>query len=68
MCSPATCSTCGKATYSGCGRHVDQVLAGVPKSRRCSCGEARTASRTTAAAAAGAPAADASPRRRWFRR
>lgn len=37
MCSPATCRSCGKATYSGCGRHVDQVLAGVPQSKRCAC-------------------------------
>lgn len=37
MCSPATCSTCGKATYTGCGQHVEQVLRGVPKSQRCAC-------------------------------
>jgi hypothetical protein len=37
MCSPARCRRCGKATYSGCGMHVDQVLGGVPASERCSC-------------------------------
>jgi hypothetical protein len=37
MCSPATCSTCGKVTWSGCGRHVDQVMARVPVDRRCTC-------------------------------
>ncbi len=37
MCSPATCRTCGKATYRGCGQHVEQVLRGVPKAQRCSC-------------------------------
>lgn len=37
MCSPATCRTCGKATYTGCGQHVDQVLAGVPAEQRCDC-------------------------------
>jgi len=37
MCQRATCRTCGKATYSGCGQHVEQVLAGVPKNQRCSC-------------------------------
>jgi hypothetical protein len=37
MCSPAMCRACGKVTYSGCGRHVDLVLAGVPESRRCTC-------------------------------
>ncbi len=37
MCRRVTCSKCGKATYAGCGNHVEQVLAGVPKSRRCDC-------------------------------
>lgn len=37
MCMPTTCGSCGKATYSGCGMHVEQVLAGVPESRRCDC-------------------------------
>jgi len=37
MCRPATCRTCGKATYKGCGQHVEQVLQGVPKNQRCSC-------------------------------
>ncbi len=37
MCSPATCRACGKATYRGCGNHVEQVLRGVPKGKRCSC-------------------------------
>jgi hypothetical protein len=38
MCQRATCKTCGKATYRGCGNHVEQVLAGVPRSQRCQCG------------------------------
>jgi hypothetical protein len=38
MCQRATCRTCGKATYRGCGNHVEQVLAGVPRSQRCQCG------------------------------
>lgn len=37
MCSPATCPTCRKVTYAGCGRHVDQVLANVPPGDRCRC-------------------------------
>ena len=37
MCSPATCSRCGKVTWSGCGKHVDQVMRGVPTSQRCAC-------------------------------
>jgi len=32
MCQRATCRTCKKATYRGCGHHVEQVLAGVPAS------------------------------------
>ncbi|ASN53513.1 MULTISPECIES: hypothetical protein [Sinomonas] len=35
MCSPATCSTCGKVTWAGCGQHIDQVFANVPQDRRC---------------------------------
>jgi hypothetical protein len=37
MCRPATCRTCNKATYKGCGQHVEQVLKGVPKNQRCTC-------------------------------
>ncbi|MFD9130121.1 hypothetical protein [Kitasatospora sp. NPDC059571] len=37
MCRRVQCRTCGKAGYAGCGMHVDQVLAGVPRSERCSC-------------------------------
>jgi hypothetical protein len=37
MCSPAVCPVCRKLTYSGCGNHVDQVFAGVPRERRCTC-------------------------------
>jgi hypothetical protein len=35
MCRPATCKTCGKTTWAGCGQHVDQVMAGVPRAERC---------------------------------
>ena len=35
MCRPATCTTCGKTTWAGCGNHVDQVMAGVPQAQRC---------------------------------
>lgn len=38
MCRPATCKHCGQATYRGCGMHIEQVLAGVPRSQRCTCG------------------------------
>lgn len=39
MCSPATCRTCGNATWTGCGSHVDRVMSGVPAERRCRCSE-----------------------------
>jgi hypothetical protein len=35
MCSRVTCRKCGKASWSGCGNHVEIVLRGVPKSQRC---------------------------------
>ena len=35
MCRAATCGKCGKITWAGCGQHVEQVMAGVPASRRC---------------------------------
>ena len=31
------CSRCGKPTWAGCGQHVEQVMAGIPKDERCSC-------------------------------
>jgi hypothetical protein len=35
MCQRTTCRTCGKATWTGCGQHVETALAGVPQSQRC---------------------------------
>ncbi|MDO8145856.1 MULTISPECIES: hypothetical protein [Isoptericola] len=35
MCYPATCSTCGKTTWSGCGQHVADVRRSVPASQWC---------------------------------
>lgn len=37
MCQRITCHRCGKPTYTGCGRHVEQVLSDVPVAQRCSC-------------------------------
>ena len=44
MCSPATCRSCGKASYTGCGQHVEQVLRGVPDNQRCACDSAPSGS------------------------
>lgn len=41
MCQPATCQTCGKTTWAGCGQHVDQVLRAVPVDERCTCADDR---------------------------
>lgn len=35
MCRPTVCRKCGKTGWAGCGRHVEQVLAGVPRAQRC---------------------------------
>jgi hypothetical protein len=38
MCSRATCPTCQRPTFAGCGAHVEQVLGDVPAAERCGCG------------------------------
>ena len=35
MCRAVRCKTCGKTTWAGCGQHVDQVMARVPRADRC---------------------------------
>ncbi|XVE95089.1 hypothetical protein REPUB_Repub02eG0066300 [Reevesia pubescens] len=39
MCYEAKCSTCGKTTWGGCGRHVSSVYKRVPEAQRCQCRE-----------------------------
>jgi hypothetical protein len=39
MCSQVQCQQCGKPTWAGCGQHIEQALANVPKSERCTCRE-----------------------------
>jgi hypothetical protein len=46
MCQRVNCLQCGKPTFAGCGRHIEQVLGDVPPADRCQCREAR-ATRTT---------------------
>jgi len=37
MCHRVQCKRCGKPTWAGCGRHIEQALAGVPREKRCTC-------------------------------
>jgi len=39
MCRRITCADCGKATFAGCGLHVEEVLRDVPSNARCTCRE-----------------------------
>ena len=39
MCHRTTCRKCGNPTWSGCGNHIEQALAGVAKDDRCKCAE-----------------------------
>jgi hypothetical protein len=35
MCRPVVCRECGLTTWSGCGRHVEQVMGYVDAANRC---------------------------------
>ncbi|EHA54083.1 hypothetical protein MCOR27_008522 [Pyricularia oryzae] len=37
MCMGATCGTCSKKTWRGCGSHISSAMAGVPESEWCTC-------------------------------
>ncbi|PVH79128.1 hypothetical protein DL98DRAFT_516333 [Cadophora sp. DSE1049] len=37
MCMKATCATCQKATWWGCGKHIPSVMDNVPAEERCTC-------------------------------
>ncbi len=37
MCHKVTCPQCHKATWEGCGEHIEAALAGVPAEQRCIC-------------------------------
>ena len=37
MCVAVRCPRCGLATWSGCGDHIEEALAGIPDSQRCTC-------------------------------
>ncbi|KAJ3543814.1 hypothetical protein NM688_g5819 [Phlebia brevispora] len=36
-CFAVTCDKCGKTTWKGCGKHVEQVMANVKEEDRCTC-------------------------------
>jgi len=35
MCRPVKCTVCGKTTWAGCGQHIAQVKASVPRDQWC---------------------------------
>ncbi|CAO3674312.1 unnamed protein product [Umbelopsis ramanniana] len=37
MCKKATCDTCGKRSWWGCGYHIPSVMDSVPEEERCKC-------------------------------
>lgn len=37
MCSRVSCGSCGKFTWSGCGEHIEEALAGLSKDQLCIC-------------------------------
>jgi hypothetical protein len=43
MCRRINCSKCGKPSFAGCGKHVEQVLGDVPREQRCRCNEQQSA-------------------------
>jgi hypothetical protein len=65
MCRRATCKTCGKTTWAGCGHHVDQVMAGVPEAARC---PGHTAPQNAAARGRDVGARSSAQQRSWFAR
>jgi len=42
MCQRVKCNSCGKPTFAGCGRHIEQVLGDVPAEKRCKCRETKS--------------------------
>ena len=37
MCQKVICGNCGKYTWAGCGRHIEEALKDVPQNLRCKC-------------------------------
>ena len=40
MCKLVMCKHCGKPTWAGCGKHVEQVMGHIPPAQRCQCNAA----------------------------
>lgn len=55
MCRRIQCEVCGKPSFAGCGMHVEQVLADVPKPERCRCAEERASEQRSGQAAQKSP-------------
>jgi hypothetical protein len=53
MCQRVDCPKCGRPTYAGCGKHVEQVLGNVPEAARCKCRDSESKATGGAAAPAG---------------
>jgi hypothetical protein len=64
MCQRVTCGQCGKPTFAGCGRHIEQVLGDVPHEQRCRCSEAKAG---RSASSSPAPARLLNDIKDWFR-
>jgi hypothetical protein len=47
MCRQVKCRKCSKPSWAGCGAHVEQVLAHVPRADRCTCRETARAAGAT---------------------
>jgi hypothetical protein len=47
MCQRVNCPKCGRPTYAGCGRHVEQVLGDVAADARCACREEKAGSESS---------------------
>ncbi|CAF3386556.1 unnamed protein product [Rotaria socialis] len=37
MCMKVDCAECGKPTWKGCGKHIEQALNGIAVDERCKC-------------------------------
>ncbi|ORY69436.1 hypothetical protein BCR35DRAFT_308022 [Leucosporidium creatinivorum] len=58
MCMPATCPTCNKTTWRGCGKHIASVMDKVPVEERCQCPRAGAGTAPAAARASSGSVVD----------